>query len=83
METLKQVLTVPENHQLHFDITLPNNFPTGPAEVLLVFSPQSMSSVEAANAGRILELVGALKNSPNLSGDSLTTQKALRNEWER
>jgi len=82
METLKQVLTIPENHQLHFDITLPADFPTGPAEVVLIFAPHA-TPTESTNISEILKLAGTLKDSPRFGGDPLTIQKALRDEWER
>lgn len=84
METLKQILTVPENHKIHFDVTLPENFPTGQVEVLLVFSAGIINRDKVVNTNtKLLELAGSLKNSPHFSGDSLLIQKALRNEWER
>ncbi len=82
METLKKTLTIPENHKVHFDLTLPDNFPTGQVEVLLVFSTKPTPSNDTANVG-ILKLAGALKDSPHFSGDPLQIQKALRNEWEK
>ncbi len=84
METLKQILTIPENHKLHFDITLPDSFPTGLAEVLLVFAPNIMPSQKTNNATEmLLKLAGSLKNSPHFGGDPLAIQKALRDEWKR
>ena len=82
METLKKTLTIPKNHQIHIDLTLPEHFPTGPVEILLVFSHiQSLSP--ATPKSSILTLSGSLKNSPHFSGDPVQIQKALRNEWER
>lgn len=84
METLKKTLTVPENHKIHLDLTLPDNFPTGQVEVLLVFSNKLTSSNTggSVNLG-ILKLAGTLKNSPHFGGDPMLIQKALRNDWER
>ncbi len=82
METLKQTLTIPENHKIHIDVTLPDNFPTGQVEVLLVFSNKLTPSSDVISV-EILKLAGSLKNSPNFGGDPLLIQKALRNEWER
>lgn len=82
METLKQTLTIPENHKIHIDLTLPDNFPTGQVEVLLVFSNKLTASNDVINI-EILKLAGTLKNSPHFGGDPLLIQKALRNEWER
>ena len=82
METLKQSLTIPKNHKLHFDITLPDYFPIGPAEVLLVFASKTIAPIQATNA-EISKLAGSLKNSPHFGGDPLTIQKALRDEWKK
>ena len=82
METLKKVLTIPENHKIHFDVTLPDNFPTGQVEVLLVFSTQSVAFSKITNI-KLLELAGSLKDSSNFGGDPLLIQKALRDEWSR
>lgn len=82
METLKQTLTIPENHKIHIDVTLPDSFPTGQVEVLLVFSNKLTPSNDAINVA-ILKLAGTLKNSPHFGGDPLLIQKALRNEWKR
>ena len=82
METLKQILTIPENHQLHLDVTLPDNFPTGPVEVLLVFSPKTIPSENKMNK-ELLKLAGTLKGSSGLGGEPLVIQKAMRDEWGR
>lgn len=82
METLKQTLMVPKNHTVHFEVTLPENFPIGLAEVILVFAPK-ISSNENIVSKNILTLAGSLKDSPNFSGDPLTLQKGLRDEWEK
>ena len=82
METLKKTLTIPKNHQIHIDLTLPEHFPTGLAEILLVFSPIP-SLPNKAYMKNLLKLSGSLKNSPHFGGDPLKIQKALRDEWER
>lgn len=82
METLKQTLTIPENHKIHIDLTLPDNFPTGSVEVLLVFSNKLTTPSDVINIG-ILKLAGVLKDSPHFGGDPLLIQKVLRDEWER
>lgn len=77
MQTLRKTLVVPENHKLHFDITLPANFPTGKTEVTLTFAPKT-STKSAANKAGILELAGSLKGSPHFGGDPVTLQRAMR-----
>jgi hypothetical protein len=82
METLKQTLMIPKNHKVHFDVTLPESFPTGSAEVLLVFAPKT-SSPTTSNIKALLKLAGSLKDSTTFAGDPVTIQKALRNEWQK
>lgn len=82
METLKKILTIPKNHKVHIDLTLPDNFPTGQVEVLLVFSNKVTPSNDTVDVD-ILKLAGVLKNSPHFGGDPLEIQKALRHEWEK
>lgn len=82
METLKKTVVISKNHKVNIDVTLPDNFPTGQAEVLLVFSSDSASSANDTNIA-ILKLAGTLKDSPHFGGNPLLIQKALRNEWDR
>lgn len=82
METLKKTVVISKNHTVNIDVTLPDNFPTGQVEVLLVFSSKSTSSENDTNIS-ILKLAGTLKNSPHFGGDPLRIQKALRDEWNR
>jgi len=84
METLKQILTIPENHKLHFDVTLPETFPTGLAEVVLVFASKTTSPFSLQRTTKdFLKLAGSLKDSPHFSGDPVAIQKALRDDWKR
>jgi len=84
METLKQTLTVPDNHKLHFDIILPDTFPTGTVDVLLVFAHQSNAiAAESTSRAELFKLAGSLKNSPRFGGDPVSIQRALRDEWKR
>jgi hypothetical protein len=81
VETVKKTLVVPENHQLHFDVSLPRAFPTGLADVILTFSPQNKAA--PIKGAAVFKLAGVLKNSPNFSGDPVAIQKAMRDEWQR
>ncbi|TLY46596.1 MAG: DUF2281 domain-containing protein [Gammaproteobacteria bacterium] len=78
METLKKIVTIPKNHHLKLDVTLPESFPTGEVEMVIFFS-----SKKRKEKGNLLSLAGKLKNSSNFSGDPLTLQKKLRDEWEK
>jgi hypothetical protein len=78
VETLKRTVTIPDNHQLKLDVTLPTSFPTGEVELILVVA----SKPNYINRDRqILCLAGRLKKSVNFSGDPLTLQRTLRDEW--
>lgn len=78
MQTLKKVITIPENHHLKLDVTLPNSFPTGEVEVILVIA----SNLPPKPTTNLLSLAGKLKKSINFSGNPLTLQKKLRDEWQ-
>jgi hypothetical protein len=59
---------------------LPDNFPTGETEVLLIFAPRAISSPSASNK-EFLKLAGRLKTAAHFKGDPLALQKELRDEW--
>ncbi len=82
MEALKKIFYIPTNHQLKIDVKLPDNFPTGETEVLLIFAPKT-SLQSSHNSKALLKLAGCLKDSVHFKGDPLTLQKALRDEWEQ
>lgn len=79
MQTLKKVIIIPENHHLKLDVTLPNSFPTGEVEVILVIASNLPPKPTNSN---LLSLAGKLKKSINFSGNPLTLQKKLRDEWQ-
>ena len=84
MQTLRQTLKIPESHKLHLDIVLPNDFPTGLTDVLLVFASQKTpTATDFTDTEELFNLAGSLKNSPNFLGDPVKIQKAIRDEWER
>lgn len=79
METLKKIVTIPDNHHLKLDVTLPDSFPTGEVELILVVASKAYHT---NGNQRLLSLAGRLGKSVNFSGDSLTLQKKLRDEWK-
>jgi hypothetical protein len=80
METLKQAVHIPISHQLHFDVTLPQDFPIGSAEVLLIFAFQSEAS-KSPNLSELFKLGGSLRNS-ELFKNGLEIQRKWRDEWQ-
>ena len=62
METIKQNIYVPNNHQIHFDFKVPDTISPGEAEVLLIFQPIN----KASSKKRIL---GAFKGQISVTDD--------------
>ncbi len=79
LETLKKTLFVPTSHRLQIDIALPESFPTGETELILIFAPKNEAS-QHRKTNELLKIAGKLKNSSHFNGDPLTLQKALRND---
>jgi hypothetical protein len=78
LEILKKMVTIPADHHLKLDVTLPASFPTGEVELVLVVASKSYYT----NGNRqLLSLAGRLRQSVNFSGDPLILQKTLRDEW--
>ena len=77
MQPSKKVITIPENHHLKLDVTLPNSLPTGEVEVILVIASNLPPKPTNSN---LLSLAGKLKKSINFSGNPLILQKRLREE---
>jgi hypothetical protein len=77
MNTIQQTVTIPENRCLRLDVSLPDNIPSGRAEMLIVLSPVQ----KAVPAQSLAHLAGCLADSKTFADDPVHLQKALRNEW--
>jgi hypothetical protein len=78
MNTIRQTVTIPPNRRLQLDLTLPDNVPAGPAEILVVLSPARQDKPPKS----VSHLAGCLAGSVAFAGDSVALQKALRDEWQ-
>jgi hypothetical protein len=76
MSTIQQTVIIPADRRLRLDLTLPEDFPLGEAE-LRVFSPQPAGKTYEA----IKHLAGCLADSKAFAGDSVALQRAMRDEW--
>jgi hypothetical protein len=76
MNTIQQTVHISADRRLRLDLTLPDNFPVGEAE-LRVFSPQSKGKTYEA----IKHLAGCLAGSKTLAENSLAIQRSMRDEW--
>jgi hypothetical protein len=76
MNTIRQTVHIPADRRLRLDLTLPDDFPVGEAE-LRVFSPQPKERTHKA----IKHLAGCLADSKTFAGNSLAIQRSMRDEW--
>lgn len=76
MKTVTCKVVIPANRQLH--ITIPEEIPPGPAEVVLVIVPETPSA-RGLTAGDLLRspLCGIWKDRANI-GDSIEYARTLR-----
>jgi hypothetical protein len=75
MNTIRQTVHIPVARHLSLDLTLPDDFPVGEAE-LRVFSPQPKDGTYKA----IKHLAGCLADSKTFCGNSLAIQRLMRDE---
>lgn len=78
MHTIMQTVTIPADRRVLLDCAVPDDIPTGVAEVSVTFQPVDVS---VSPKKSFMDFYGALKNSPALAGDSVAIQRALRDEW--
>ena len=76
MNAVQQIVQVQADRRLQLDFILPDHFPVGEAKVL-VFPPVSAASAYES----IKHLAGCLAGSKTFAGDSVTLQRAMRDEW--
>jgi hypothetical protein len=63
MQAHKQKVTVPEDHQL--EIRLPEDFPAGPAEIIVLASPRAKALAESPrDMGQALQMLKNLQLTP-------------------
>ena len=76
MNTIQQTVQIPADRRLRLDFTLPDDFPTGEAKILILPPEPTKSTYES-----IKHLAGCLADSKHFVGDSVTLQRAMRDEW--
>ena len=77
METLRRRVIIPRNRELKVTLKLPGTVPEGHADLLVVVS----SVNRCRRAIEILDFAGAFAKSDRFSGDPVTLQRNLRDEW--
>ncbi|MCA9437029.1 MAG: hypothetical protein H6752_17950 [Candidatus Omnitrophica bacterium] len=78
MEKLRTQIEVPEDHRIHLDMTLPEEVPSGPAELTLTISPRARTSAKAD----LMSFAGSLSGSALAKRNSVAVQRELRDEWD-
>jgi hypothetical protein len=76
MNAIQQTVQIPADRRLRLDFTLPDHFPVGEAKVLVLPPESSKSAYEF-----IKHLAGCLADSKTFAGDSVSIQRAMRDEW--
>lgn len=81
VRTLNLTADIPANRELH--ISLPADFPQGPAEIVLVISPAKEPNVSTLADLRDSEFFGMWRDRADI-GDSASFARDLRSEgWKR
>ncbi len=78
MTTLERKVTIPEDHRLRLELTLPDDIPPGEAEIRLVITPLAP---ERAGRKAFAGLAGSLKDSKTFGRDAVEMQREARDEW--
>ncbi len=78
MTTIQKTIQIKPDRRLHLDLSLPDDLPTGEAEVLVIISPAGSDSPVKA----IRPLAGSLASSKTFAEDSVALQRKLRDEWQ-
>lgn len=77
MNTIQKTIDIPANRHVQVDLSIPQDIPTGKAEMLVIIS----SVTDTTPTHSIKHLAGSLANSRTFAGDPVAIQKAMRNEW--
>jgi hypothetical protein len=74
--TITKIIKVPEDRLYRLDLTLPEDFPVGKANVRVFFSPD----ITGEPLVPLSELAGCLKDSKIFAGDPMEVQRRIRAE---
>lgn len=77
MTTIQKTITIPNDHRVNIELSLPESMPVGAADVVVTISPKKKTRPKTPLA----ELAGSLANSKNLAGDSAAMVREWRDQW--
>jgi hypothetical protein len=78
-KTMNLHAEIPDNHELH--ITLPNDVPTGPADVVLVISTDNQEKTRTLKDLSESEFIGMWKDRADIGDDF--AQRLRTEGWKR
>lgn len=77
MEAIRRFVQIPFNRVLQVEVSLPETIKPGPAEIIVVISPESPPSKSKG----FLSHAGALADSSLFARGGMTLQEESRGEW--
>lgn len=77
MTTIQKIITIPDDHRVSIELSLPKSVPAGAADMVVTISPQRKKHPKTS----LKSLAGSLAGSKNLSGDSVALVRQWRDEW--
>lgn len=77
MTTIQKTITIPDDHRVHIEISLPASIPVGVADMVVTISPKRKKKPTTP----LDALAGSLSDSESLAGDSVELVRQWRDEW--
>jgi hypothetical protein len=78
MTTFNKIIKIPNDRRLSLDFELPNDIPTGTANLQLTITPEEESPKQAWDT--LMEFYGCMKDEPAFQGNSVEIQRKMRDE---
>ncbi len=76
MSPITAEVTIPDNHQVHLDISIPDSVPVGEADLMVMILPRTVGRSRAL----LSQACGILKGSPIADENAVDFQREQRNE---
>ncbi|MDR1166695.1 MAG: hypothetical protein LBO66_12670 [Deltaproteobacteria bacterium] len=77
MTVISKIIEITEDRRLRLDLELPDDLPTGKAELRLTINPLRPIPAHKPFEG----LFGVLKNKKSFDGDGVDSRRQWRDEW--
>ncbi len=77
MTTIQKTITIPKDHRVNIELSLPESLPAGAADMVVTISPRRRKHPKTPLAN----LAGSLADSEGLKGDIVALVRQWRDEW--